>query len=312
MHSVINLDKPKGISSQQAVTRVKRIADVKKAGHAGTLDPVATGVLLVCTGEATKVTRFLSDLNKEYYAVMKLGEKRDTYDSEGKVIETSDGFSFCEEDIKKVLEQFTGRIEQTPPMYSALKMEGKRLYALARKGVVVERQKRTVMIYGLEIAGIEFPFLTLKISCSKGTYIRSLCNDIGEALGVGAHMTGLRRTRIGRFKIEDSLTLDELEKIIKGEGSGSRDEQMGNVSLMSIDTALDHLKEVILTDKEFRMARNGMPLNTAGLSCSLQAHEYVRLKDPSGSLFAIGKSLNSVIKIERAFRLTHTEPLFGS
>jgi tRNA pseudouridine55 synthase len=304
MHSVINLDKPKGISSHQAVTRVKRTMGVKRAGHAGTLDPMATGVLLVCTGEATKVTRFLSDLNKEYRVVIKLGEKTDTYDSEGKVTETSGGFSFCEEDIRKALDQFTGLIEQTPPMYSAVKMGGRPLYALARKGIVVERQKRTVMIDTIEITGIALPLLTLNISCSKGTYIRSLCNDIGEALGIGAHMVGLKRTRIGHFRIEDSLTLDDLEKIMEGEGGGVLDGRAGDVSIMSIDTALEHLREVTLTDKEFRMARNGMPLHCADLPSS--PHEYVKLKDPSGSLFAIGKSANSTIKIERVFHLTNT------
>lgn len=292
MNVIINLNKPKGISSQQAVTQVKRILGVRKAGHAGTLDPIATGVLLVCTGEATKIARFLSDLYKEYIAVVKLGERTDTYDSEGEVVQTCEGFSFKKEEIENVLMRFTGTIEQTPPMYSAIKRCGKPLYRLARKGIMVERSKRTVMIHGIEITGFNLPLLEMKISCSKGTYIRSLCDDIGEALGVGAHITELNRTQVGDFSIEDSVTLDDLKKT----------PETAIVKFRGIDAALGHLRELSLTDREFAGAKHGLPLKC--LDFSFLPNEYIKLKDPSGSLFAIGRAINSLIKIERMLHVT--------
>ena len=291
MNVVINLNKPKGISSQQAVTRVKRITGVKKAGHAGTLDPMATGVLLVCIGEATKITRFLSDLDKEYLTVMKLGEKTDTYDSEGAVVQRSEGFSLGREDIEKVLAGFRGTIEQIPPMFSALKVGGRPLYALARSGITVERAGREITIHGMEITGFSLPFVELKISCSKGTYIRSLCNDIGEALGVGAHVTGLQRTRIGGFLIEDSVTLDGLEK----------SPAAGN-ACVSVDEALGHLEEMSLDEGDFSGAKNGASVTHH--PTGLLQESFVRLKDPSGHLFAIGKIFGSTVKIERILHLS--------
>ncbi|HXX81717.1 MAG TPA: tRNA pseudouridine(55) synthase TruB [Thermodesulfovibrionales bacterium] len=290
MNVVINLNKPKGISSQQAVTRVKRITGVKKAGHAGTLDPMATGILLVCTGEATKITRFLSDLDKEYLTMMKLGEKTDTYDSEGAVVQRSEGFSLEQEDVENVLSKFRGTIEQIPPMFSALKMGGRPLYSLARRGIMVERARREVTIHGMEITGFSLPFVEVKISCSKGTYIRSLCNDIGETLGMGAHITSLQRTRIGRFRIEDSITLDELQE----------SPATGN-AFVNIDDALGHLGEISLDKKDFDKARNG--LSVTQHAPGLQQGSFVRVKDPSGHLFAIGRVLEGTVRMDRVFHL---------
>ena len=291
MNVVINLNKPKGISSQQAVTRVKRITGVRKAGHAGTLDPMATGVLLVCTGEATKITRFLTDLDKEYLTIMKLGEKTDTYDSEGTVVQRSEGFSLGKEDIENVLAGFRGTIEQTPPMFSALKVGGRPLYSLARRGIMVERAGREITIHRMEISGFSLPFVEMKISCSKGTYIRSLCNDIGEALGVGAHITGLQRTQIGGFRIEDSVTLDELEK----------SPAAGN-AFVSIDEALGHLREMSLDERDFTRAKNG--LSVKHHASGLPQESFIRLKDPSGHLFAVGRVFDNTVKIERILHLS--------
>ena len=291
MNVVINLNKPKGISSQQAVTRVKRITGVRKAGHAGTLDPMATGILLVCTGEATKITRFLSDLDKEYLTVMKLGEKTDTYDSEGTVVQRSEGFSLGKEDIEKVLAGFRGTIEQTPPMFSALKVGGRPLYALARRGITVERAGREITIHGIEITGFSLPFVGMKITCSKGTYIRSLCNDIGEALGIGAHITDLQRTRIGEFRIEDSVTIDDLEK----------SPVAARNAFVSVDEALGHLREISLDEGDFNRARNGLSVKL--YASGLPQESFVRLKDPSGHLFALGRVLENTVKIERILHL---------
>jgi tRNA pseudouridine55 synthase len=298
MNCIINLNKPKGITSHQAVEKVRRTLGVKKAGHAGTLDPLATGVLLVCVGEGTKVVRFLSDLDKEYVAVVKLGEKTDTFDSEGEVTERSGGFSLEKEDIEKVLPGFLGAIEQIPPMFSAVKMGGKPLYKLARKGITVERQKRPVTVHRIEITGFGLPYFEMRVLCSKGTYIRSLCNDIGEALGVGAHMTGLTRTRTGDFRIEDSMALSDLGK--PGCPTGP-EIAVNSKSVISIDGALGHLRGITLTEKEFRRAKNGLPPESPVLPHLPE--EYVRLKDPSGSLFAIGKVTHGAIRVERVLHI---------
>ncbi len=302
MDIVINLDKPKGITSQQAVLKVKKVSGTRKAGHAGTLDPIATGVLLVCLGEATKVTRFLSDLDKEYIAVVKLGEKTDTYDSEGEVIQKVESLSLDRADIEKVLPQFTGTLEQIPPMYSAVKVDGKPLYKLARKGITIDRPKRTVTVNMIEIMEFSLPFLEMKISCSKGTYIRTLCDDIGTSLGVGAHIAELRRTHIGNFSAEDSVTMDDFEKVFLRVTSDVGSDLPKETSIASIDAALGHLRELSLGDSEFFKARNGLPLKCLGLSFS--PDEYIKLKDPSGKLFAIGKAINGAIKIERMLHLS--------
>jgi tRNA pseudouridine55 synthase len=299
VNCIINLNKPKGITSHQAVRKVMRIAGVKKAGHAGTLDPMATGVLLVCTGEGTKAAGFLSDLDKEYAAMGKLGEKTDTFDSEGKVVERSEGFSCEREDIERILPDFIGDIEQTPPMFSAVKMGGKPLYKLARKGVIVERKKRRVKVSRIELTRFELPYFEITVSCSKGTYIRSLCNDIGEAVGAGAHMTELTRTRIGKFRIEDSITMTGLEQAVREAAPGGPENY--ERSIFDIDDALEHLRSVSLADAEFRKAKNGLPSRCP--ERSLVTGEHVRLKDPSGSLFAIGIVKDGLIRIERILHL---------
>lgn len=270
MHGVINLDKPKGITSQDAVTKVKRCLKVKKAGHAGTLDPMATGVLLVCVGEATKVARFLADMDKEYAATLKLGERTDTLDAEGTVIERADSVNVSLGDITRVLEGFKGEIRQIPPMYSALKRSGTPLYELARKGIEVERQERAVHIYEIEIVGFDGLFLTIRVKCSKGTYIRTLADDIGRALGPGAHLSALRRTKIGKFRAEESINIENLT----------------DESLIPIDNTLSHLKELTTSPEEYKFLSKGTSVSiTAG---KFPESEYIRLYDPHGKLFAIG------------------------
>lgn len=291
MNTIINLNKPKGISSQEAVNLAKRMLGVRKAGHAGTLDPIATGILLVCTGEATKVTRFLSDLDKEYVAVVKLGEKTDTLDAEGEPIEKIEGFWLGQEDVERVVAKFTGTIEQTPPMYSAVKVGGRPLYKLARKGITVERAKRRVTVYGVEITGFGLPFVEMRISCSKGTYIRSLCSDIGDALGVGAHLFELTRTRIGDFRLEDSVELDDFGGIARDLSHKSG----------SISEALSHLNELGLSEAEFVRARKGLPISFQ--ESDFSPGSFIRLNDPSGNLFAIGRAACTEIKIERILHI---------
>lgn len=296
MNIIINLDKPKGISSQQAVIQARKAVGAKKAGHAGTLDPVATGILLVCLGEATKITGFLSGLDKEYIAVMKLGEKTDTLDTEGTIIRIVKDFSLGIKEIEDVMERFKGNILQSPPMYSAIKIKGQPLYKLARQGLVIERPQRKVNISRLEIMEFTSPILTIKVSCSKGTYIRTLCDDIGDLLGVGAHIVELRRTRVGTITIEDSITMDELKRDESDNSSVTGSKYGNNKAFLSIDTAIGHLSEVILTDTEYMQARNGRSLKFADIT----GHsEYLRLKTPKKELFAIGRLTENKIKVER-------------
>ena len=301
MNSIINLDKPAHITSQQAVVKVKRLLSAKKAGHAGTLDPLATGVLIVCLNEATKITRFLSDLEKEYIAQLKLGERTDTYDSTGKIVEKKDPGVLYAEDIHKVLSRFTGCIQQIPPMFSAVKIGGEPLYKLARKGISIERSERSVHIYQLELLSFHHPYVNVSVTCSKGTYIRTLCEDIGNALGTGAHMTALKRTRVGNFRIEDAVSIAELpdKKSV----------------FCSMDEALSHLREIILDHDSWLKAKNGMtvdiPRNVTGTpfkgehkdicDTSLSGCHYVRLKNPAYVLFGIGILENNALKVERLF-----------
>lgn len=212
MDGVLNIDKPRGITSHDVVQRVRRILRIKKVGHTGTLDPEATGVLPVLVGKATKISRFLINSDKEYIATMMLGIKTDTGDSKGRVISEASGPFPSEKEIRSVFEGFTGRIPQVPPMYSAIKVNGMPLYSLARKGIEVERKAREITVYSLDIRNIESTLITFRVHCSKGTYIRTLVSDIGDALGVGGHLVSLRRIVAGKFRIEDSVSLKELEE----------------------------------------------------------------------------------------------------
>jgi tRNA pseudouridine55 synthase len=287
MDAVINLNKPRDISSQQAVLRVKQLFHAKKAGHAGTLDPIATGVLITCLNQATKVSRFLSDLDKEYIVGIKLGERTDTGDLTGRILEKKNSLRLEETDIYNLLKNFVGQIKQIPPMYSAIKIQGQPLYKLARMGIEIQRPERLIEIYGIDLIRFDQPYLYLKISCSKGTYIRTLCDDIGKALHVGAHMISLKRTKVGNFRIEDAASLRELKHCKKK-------------AVCPIDSAISHLKEIILDEESYQKAKNGMPVIaiTAILSVEHIKH-YVRLKGPKNNLFAIGKLEQDKITVER-------------
>lgn len=291
MNIIVNLNKDANITSQDAVSAVKRRFRARKAGHAGTLDPLATGVLLVCLNEATKITGYLSSIDKEYIAIAKLGETTNTFDSEGKILKRVKDFRISETDMKEVLKRFTGEIEQIPPAYSALKHNGSPLYKLARKGIEVPLPARKVSIKALELISYDPPFITIFVACSKGTYIRSLCNDIGNELGVGAHMTGLKRTKIGDFTIENSAKIHELPLKIE--------------ALHSIDDSLRHLPEISLHHNELKSIKNGNSvrlndLNSANLT-TVEHPVFLRLKDPEGKIFGIGKLSEGRIKPQRLF-----------
>lgn len=297
MNLVINLDKPKGVTSQEAVTSVKRLLSVKKAGHTGTVDPIATGVLLVCLNEATKIARFLMGLDKEYIARIKLGEKTDTLDSEGKVIERVKGFSLTRDNIVRVIKRFQGEIEQTPPMYSAIKEKGKPLYKLARKGIIIERDKRRVTINRIDLLSLDLPFFDIRVHCSKGTYIRTLCSDIGDALGVGGHVVELRRIAIGNFSVSDSITFEEIRTIVQK----GMDYLFKSRSIISIDSALVDMEEVLLKEEDVKKAKKG--LLPKYLKDIIFSSGYIKLKDINGNLFGIAKAQGELIRIERILNL---------
>ena len=212
IHGVLNLNKPPKITSRQAVDCVKRLLNVKKAGHGGTLDPDATGVLLICLGDATKLFEALQAGTKEYEGTLTLGIVTDTLDANGQIIETTDTSQITPDQIQSVCQQFSGEIEQMPPMFSAVKHKGKPLYKLARRGIEVERQSRRVLIESIELLSFNIPEVRFRVVCSKGTYIRVLAADIGTALGCGAHLSELIRTRSGVFKIEGAHTFESLKR----------------------------------------------------------------------------------------------------
>jgi tRNA pseudouridine55 synthase len=273
---ILLLDKPVGLTSNAALGRAKRVLGIRKAGHAGTLDPMASGLLVLCFGEATKVSGFLLDAAKAYSAEATLGIVTDSEDAEGQVIAEHPVPELDRDRIGQVLKRFRGDIEQIPPMYSALKQGGKRLYTLARKGETVERPPRPVTIHRLELTGLDLPRLTLEVDCSKGTYIRSLVRDIGAALGCGAHLSALRRTLSAPFKLTDAIALGDLESL---------NPQEARTLLLPPDQALTHLPEIHLDPIQSTRIRHGQRL--AGLDSS--ASGLVRVYD-NQTFIGIGES----------------------
>jgi len=249
---IVVLDKANGLSSNAALQEVKRLYEANKAGHAGSLDPLATGVLPVCLGEATKVSQFLLDSDKCYRARIKLGIRTDTGDSEGSIIERNAGISVSRKAIERALTKFKGEIEQVPPMHSAIKMNGVPLYKLARKGIAVEREPRLVTLYQVCLLEFVNSELELEISCSKGTYIRTIADDLGQELGCGAHVIELRRTQAGVFTEKDSISSEELALEKENRGLDKIDQ-----FLIPMDRAIQDLPEVNLPSITASHVKNG-------------------------------------------------------
>jgi len=214
VNGVLLLDKPQGVSSNHALQTVKRLYGAAKAGHTGSLDPLATGMLPLCFGEATKISAFLLEADKRYRVLCQLGIKTDTGDADGEALQTRDYSAVTTADIERLIPDFTGPQEQIPPMYSALKHEGQRLYKLAREGIEVERKPRSITIHEFILHGYEQGIMDIELSCTKGTYVRTLVEDMGEALGCGAHVTQLRRLVVGPYS-GDMVTLEQLEQVVK-------------------------------------------------------------------------------------------------
>ena len=253
IHGIINVYKEKGFTSHDVVAKLRGIVGQKKIGHTGTLDPDATGVLPVCLGKATKLCDLLTDKNKTYEAVLLLGKTTDTQDITGEVLEEKSTEALTEEKVREAIEGFIGDYEQIPPMYSALKVNGKKLYELAREGKVIERKARPVKILDIQILEIDLPKVRMEVSCSKGTYIRTLCHDIGEKLGCGGCMESLIRTRVSTFRIEDAKTLDEIETL-KQEGKLAE-------LLVPIDAMFPFYPKITVKDDWKAFAKNGNPLD---------------------------------------------------
>lgn len=265
---IVLLDKPTGLSSNAALQQVKRLFDANKAGHTGSLDPLATGVLPLCLGEATKVSQFLLDSDKQYRATIKLGERTDSADSEGEIISSCEKFEVSESDVNAALASFRGEIQQIPPMHSALKVDGVPLYKRARKGEVIERQPRTVVIYSIELVRFARTEIVLEIACSKGTYIRTIADDLGEMLGCGGHITALHRMKAGAFSEDACHSLEFLAGQKEASGFVGLDEL-----LIPMDQAIQELPAVVLPSITADFVKNGQ----AVLVSHLPAEGLVRL-----------------------------------
>ncbi|HOV78723.1 MAG TPA: tRNA pseudouridine(55) synthase TruB [Bacillota bacterium] len=284
MNGIVNVLKPPGMSSHDVVDFVRRAFDIKKAGHTGTLDPAAAGVLVVCLGTATRLARFLLLEDKEYRFEITFGLSTSSGDAFGEIVGEGDASKIVEEKVRSVLPCFTGEILQVPPMESALKYRGQKLYQLARKGIVVERQTRTAHIKSLEFVwgtgwGSRHPRALLHLSCSKGTYVRSLCDDIGERLGCGAYMSFLVRTKVGSFDISDSVTLEEIRSAA---GSGRLAEKV-----VKMEDALPEFPAVRIKAGAVASAVSGAKIYPPGvesLNGNIHSGDIVRLIGPEGLL----------------------------
>lgn len=253
MHGILLLDKRFGVSSNRALQEVKRLFNANKAGHTGSLDPLATGLLPLCFGEGTKVSAMMLDDNKRYQVVVKLGVMTDTGDAEGKIIEQKPVPEFSIDELESCLQIFTGEIDQVPPMYSALKHNGRKLYELAREGKTIERKARRITIFELKLLHATPDSLKLDVLCSKGTYIRSLAEDIGHKLGCGGTVVELRRTQAGQFNIADALTIEQCQKM-------DLDELMD--CLLEVDKPLDAIPAIELSTIQAALVKQGQQINT--------------------------------------------------
>lgn len=247
-NGIINIYKEKGFTSHDVVAKMRGICKQKKIGHTGTLDPDAVGVLPVCLGSGTKLCDMLTDKDKEYEAELLLGVETDTQDVTGVVLKESEVTS-TEEEVRAAIMGFVGDYMQVPPMYSALKVNGKKLYELARAGKEVEREARPVVILGIEILEVNLPVVRFRVACSKGTYIRTLCYDIGAKLGCGGTMKSLKRTKVGIFKVEDAITLEELEKL--------RDEDKIWDKLYPVESAFEECPSLHVVPEFVKLLENG-------------------------------------------------------
>lgn len=273
MNGLLVLDKPSRVTSHDVVQRVRRALRVRQVGHTGTLDPMATGVLVICVGVATRVSEYLLGHDKAYRATIRLGVETDTYDATGEIVATHT-VNVERTELEQALAQFVGALQQVPPMHSAIKRDGQKLYELARAGIEVEREARPVVIHSIELLDYQAPDVSIDVRCSAGTYIRSLAHDLGAALGTGAHLNALRRTQVGPFGLDQAIGLAEFETLAR--------QSMTSVPLRSIDEALNDWPRVIVNAAQRQRAVTGgriADLNMSGTRC--------RAYDEAGELIAL-------------------------
>jgi len=285
MDGILNINKPTGMSSFDVVRVVKKAAKTKKVGHTGTLDPEASGVLPICIGRATKLVDYIMNDYKIYKVELKLGITTDTYDREGKVLKKSQ-VNLSEEDVTKAIKSFEGEIDQIPPMYSALKVNGERLYNLARQGIEIERKARKIHIYNIDILSMELPIVQFIVKCSKGTYIRSLCYDIGEKLKCGGTMWNLERTQTGSFSISNSVKLEELN--------------VDNIHnyLISMDKALESYPKIFIDKRYEKLILNGVNVKDNAIIGNMEINKLYRIYLGENDFVGIG------IKKDFGFKMT--------
>ena len=280
IHGILLLDKQLGFSSNSSLQKAKRLFDAQKAGHTGSLDPLASGMLPICFGEATKVSAFLLASNKRYRTIAHLGQTRTTGDAEGDILLEREVAAFSQQEIQTVLEQFTGEIAQIPPMYSALKKEGRPLYELARKGQTVERKARNITIHSLELIQQTHTHLTLEVACSKGTYIRTLVEDIGEALGCGAYVSQLERSMVSPFEGQKMFNFEQLEQA-KAEGTDLHS------YLLPVDYALKGWDKVSISLSNTALFRMGQTVKTDNMD-AFEDGKQLRVYTETGDFLGIG------------------------
>ena len=284
-HGVLNVSKPAGWTSHDVVAKVRRLLQVRKVGHAGTLDPEATGVLPVLLGKGTRLSAFLLHWDKEYEAVLRLGQETTTQDAAGAIVRDCPVHGLRPETVHEAVAQFCGEQQQVPPMYSAVKIGGQPLYKTARAGKTVERQARPVTIYHIEVRTLSLPCVTLRVRCSKGTYIRTLCADIGRVLGVGGHLSQLTRSRVGPFHLDQAWPLDDIGRV---------DDLFEHPGVfLSLDEALADLPAVVVEPAMVGTVLNGAPVSDAALWSEdhreTSVETLIRVKDDMGRLLALGK-----------------------
>ena len=294
LDGILLFNKRSGITSHSALDELRGVLKIRRMGHCGTLDNFATGLLLVCMGKALKIVNFMENLDKEYLAKIRLGISTDTYDFQGKILSSLSNFDLDENQVRKVVESFRGQIWQAPPPYSALKFQGKRLSDYARAGTPITKEPRKVRINSIEILKLFLPFMDLKISCSRGTYIRSLAQDIGSKLKCGAHLSSLTRTRIGPFKLQDALDLEKV-KLINPSKLQER--------LVSVEEALNSLPAIKVTDKLASSIKNGPDLKFKDIVSTEKEFlpgDTLCLKDNLDQILALGKALKSSAELAQA------------
>ncbi|MGB5106140.1 MAG: tRNA pseudouridine(55) synthase TruB [Candidatus Zixiibacteriota bacterium] len=296
MNGFLLIDKHEGISSAHVVNRVKRLLQVKKAGHSGTLDPLATGLLVVCIGKATRLAQFLSEASKSYEAQIMFGATSKTYDRDGDIVETADAPIPTAAEVDAVISRYVGDIEQTAPLYSALKHKGKPLYDYARKNIPVELKVRNVRIDSIRVTSYSYPILSITVRCSSGTYIRSLAHDIGQALGCGGYIHSLRRTSIGGLDVASSILMADLELVTKeyeNNRSGLLTDERFVRSFGSIERVLN-LPIIYVSAERANFIDRGAPIraiDVVNMDMRIRPQDLVALRNADNRLLAVGRAL---------------------